>query len=478
MIGEVADVTSAVMAALTEEGYAVRLGSAGALRRERGPVSGVLNLLGLESRFRLTNFEDSESSLSAASATFQVAKEFIGDLQTNTEGESSWFMNVTALDGQFGLNPLAPTFRAGTHLAAAGTLGVVKTLRREHPRLRVKNIDVEPNMPADMLAARLLQEIAAEDDLVEVGLTREGRWRPVLREEPMLREVPPLTLDRQSVILVTGGARGITAEIARRLAVEAKPRLILVGRSPLPQGTASRRWRGHDRIALRKQLIDEARQGGGPVLPAEIEREVNQILREGEIRSNLDASSAAGATVEYHALDVRDGEAFGGLIDSLYERFGLIDGVIHGAGIIEDRRIRDKSLDSFATVFRTKVDSAWTLARKLRPESLKFLAFFGSVSGRFGNAGQVDYSAANEVLNKLADHLHHRWPGRVVCLNWGPWQGGMVSEDLRRLYAEAGIELISVAEGVAAFLAEIRRTDHAGAEVVLARGVERLGFVV
>lgn len=473
MIGEVADVTSAVMAALTEEGYTVRLAPAGALRRERGTVSGVLNLLGLEPRFRLAEMGDADASLTAAAETFRIVQEFVDDLQSSEVKGGGWFINVTALDGHFGLGG-----DMNTSLAAAGTLGVVKTLRREYRRLRVKNIDAEPNMPADMLAARLLEEIAADDDLVEVGLTCEGRWRPVLREEPILCDVPPLTLDHQSVILVTGGARGITAEIARRLALEAKPRLILVGRSPLPLGPVPRRSRRHDRIALRKQLIDEARQGGKPVLPAEIEREVNQILRDGEIRDNLDACTAAGATVEYHALDVRDGEAFGRLIDSLYERFGRIDGVIHGAGIIDDRRIRDKSLDSFAAVFRTKVDSAWTLACKLRPESLKFLAFFGSISGRFGNAGQVDYSAANEVLNKLADHLHHRWPGRVVCLNWGPWEGGMVSQELRRLYTEAGIELIPVEQGVAAFLAELRRTDHAGAEVVLARGVQRLGLVV
>jgi NAD(P)-dependent dehydrogenase (short-subunit alcohol dehydrogenase family) len=457
------------MAALTTEGYRVRLVPAGALPQEAGPVCGVLNLLGLEPRYRLAGSEEAEALLAVATETFRIVKRLADNWQTGAVNGGGWFINVTALDGHFGLGG-----DMKTSVAAAGTLGVVKTLGREYPRLRVKNLDVEPNMPADMLAARLLQELTAEDDLIEVGLTREGRWRPELRKEPVPPDLPPLALDCQSVILVTGGARGITAEIARRLAVEAKPRLILVGRSPLPMGPAPRWSMGLDRIALRKLLLDAAREGGGPVLPAEIECEVNRILRDRQIRSNLDACKAAGAEVEYHALDVRDGEAFGRLIDSLYERFGRIDGVIHGAGIIDDRRIRDKSLESFTAVFRTKVDSAWTLARKLRPESLKFLAFFGSVSGRFGNAGQVDYSAANEVLNKLANHLHRRWPGRVVCLNWGPWEGGMVFEELRWLYAGAGIELISVEQGVAAFLAEIRRTDRTGAEVVLARGVERM----
>lgn len=493
-----ADVTSAVAAALTAEGCQVRVIAPGAAaRRRQGEcyeadlssaeslrslhqmivgaescrVAGIINMIGLESGFRSSGLDDSEKSLRAAAWTFQIIKEFVEDLQSSAGENGGWFFNVTALDGHFGLGE-----KTMTSVDAAGTLGVAKTLRREYPRLHVKNIDVEPNMPADMLAGRLIEELSREEDSLEVGLTRKGRWRPSLQEETLPHELPPLPLDRESVVLMTGGACGITAEIARKLAAEAKPRLILVGRSPLPAAETPQ-MRGFDRTALRKLLLDETRARGIPVVPAEIDSAVNRVLKDREMRVTLEACTTAGATVEYHALDVRDSEAFGGLIDSLYERFGRLDGVIHGAGIIEDRRIPQKTLDSFAAVFRTKVDSALTLARKLRLEGLKFLAFFGSVSGRFGNAGQVDYSAGNEMLNKLADALHRRWPGRVVCVNWGPWQGGMVSEELRRLYTAAGAELIPIEEGVAAFLAEIRRTDRRGAEVVLACGVERFGKV-
>jgi NAD(P)-dependent dehydrogenase (short-subunit alcohol dehydrogenase family) len=285
---------------------------------------------------------------------------------------------------------------------------------------------------------------------------------------------PALELDRESVILVTGGACGVTAEVACKLASVAKPRLILVGRSPLPPAE-SPHTQGLDRAAMRKLFLDEARSRDKTILPVEIERSVNRLFKDREIRANLDACAAAGASVEYHALDVRDGDNFGHLIDELYERFGRIDGVIHGAGIIADRRIRDKTLPSFAEVFRTKVDSALTLARKLRSDSLKFLVFFGSVVGRFGNVGQVDYSAANEMLNKLADTLHRRWPGRVVCINWGPWQGGMVSEDLRRLYTAAGMELIETKAGVAACLAELGRKERRTAEVILSKRISHRG---
>jgi NAD(P)-dependent dehydrogenase (short-subunit alcohol dehydrogenase family) len=494
VIGEVPDVSAAVVAALTAEGYHVRRVSPGAGDRPAGddhyqvdlsapeslrrlhqrvigsgnlPVGGAITLLGLCPSSIADDRDEARAGGAFVGWTFNIVREFAGDFQASARLGGGWFVNVTALGGQFGLGE-----EDISNVTAAGTLGIAKTLRREHPHLQVKNIDIDPRLPADVLAARLLQELAAEDDLVEVGLTGHGRWRPALRELP-LRESTPWTPDRDAVVLVTGGACGVTAAVARGLASFLRPRLILVGRSPLP-GPEAQSTRGLDRAGLRAKFIDEVRASDEPIVPAEIERTIGRLVKDRQIRANLDACMQAGATVEYHALDVRDTERFGRLIDDLYERFGRIDGVVHGAGVIEDKRIPDKTPESFARVFGTKVDSAWTLANKLHPETLKFLAFFGSVSGRFGNVGQVDYSAANEALNKLANSLNRRWPGRVVCINWGPWNGGMVSEELRRLYAAAGVCLIDIDEGVAAFLAEISRTDRTNAEIVLAHNIERM----
>ena len=86
--------------------------------------------------------------------------------------------------------------------------------------------------------------------------------------------------------------------------------------------------------------------------------------------------------------------------------------MIHGAGVIEDRLIADKSPDSLARVLAVKAGSAQTLAQRLRPDSLRFLVLFSSVSGRFGNRGQADYAAASEVLAQLANELDR--PGLAV----------------------------------------------------------------
>ena len=46
-------------------------------------------------------------------------------------------------------------------------------------------------------------------------------------------------MDFKDVVLVTGGAKGITAECALEFARKTKAKMVLVGRSPIPQGGGS-----------------------------------------------------------------------------------------------------------------------------------------------------------------------------------------------------------------------------------------------
>jgi hypothetical protein len=102
---------------------------------------------------------------------------------------------------------------------------------------------------------------------------------------------------------------------------------------------------------------------------------------------------------------------------------------------------------------------------------LKFLVLFSSVAGRFGNRGQCDYTAANEVLNKLAAYLDKRWPGRVLSVNWGPWEGsGMASAEVQRQFAERGVALISPSAGRRSLDLEIQKGQKGEVEVVIGDG--------
>jgi KR domain-containing protein/polyketide synthase-like dehydratase family protein/polyketide synthase family protein len=133
--------------------------------------------------------------------------------------------------------------------------------------------------------------------------------------------------------------------------------------------------------------------------------------------------------------------------------------------------VDDKTPESFDRVFDTKVDSSFILSRALRPELLRFLAFFASVAGPFGSRGQCDYAAANEVLNRLALRLNHRWPGRIVSINWGPWgTTGMAGAEVQKQFQKRGIQIIPPAAGRVLLNLEIRNGRKEDAHVVIGDG--------
>jgi NAD(P)-dependent dehydrogenase (short-subunit alcohol dehydrogenase family) len=279
-------------------------------------------------------------------------------------------------------------------------------------------------------------------------------------------------LPSDAVILATGGARGITADVCLDLARRYQPTFVLVGQSMLPGSEAPDTASLQAPADLKRVLTERLRATAARVTPAMVERAFQQLIKEREIRANLGALTVTGARVHYVQLDVRDADAFGALIKDIYATYGRLDGVIHGAGVIEDKLVRDKSLESFDRVLRTKSAGAFALARHVKGESLRFLVFFSSVAGRFGNRGQADYAAANEVVSKLALALQQRWPARVCAIAWAPWDKlGMVSPEMKREFARRGVELISPAAGRRAFWEELQQDPRGEAEVVIGGSV-------
>jgi NAD(P)-dependent dehydrogenase (short-subunit alcohol dehydrogenase family) len=402
---------------------------------------------------------------------FSLVKGLIADLDGTARGEHPCVLAATAMGGTFGN---ARSFETnGFFPGQGGILGLLKTLGQEWPDLRVKAVDLDPEEAIETLAARLLAEVTDGDKELEVGYVGPRRLTLQPKAAPVNRGASTELLPDDSwVILVTGGARGITAEAAIELAQLYRPTLLLVGRSPMPEAEESPDTAGLPAThALKAALMERMRKAGETVTPARVEERYARLCRDREIRSNLAAMKRAGARVHYYQAEVRDERAFGDLIDEIYRAFGRLDGVIHGAGVIEDKLIKDKALDSFDRVFDTKADSAFILSRKLQSASLKFLVFFSSVAGRFGNRGQSDYAAANEVLNKLAIYLDRLWPGRVVSLNWGPWATtGMVSPEVRRQFAERGVHLIPPSVGRRRLDEELRYGRKGEVEVIIGGG--------
>jgi NAD(P)-dependent dehydrogenase (short-subunit alcohol dehydrogenase family) len=164
------------------------------------------------------------------------------------------------------------------------------------------------------------------------------------------------------------------------------------------------------------------------------------------------------------------------LCAEIRRRYGRVDGIVHGAGLIEDKLLPDKQSDSWSRVVETKVMGLLALLRHLNPEALRFLVVFSSVAGRYGNTGQSDYAAANELMNRLCCQLAAQWGDRVrvKALCWGPWGPtrfgtGMVSAETERKFAEKGVTLVSAEAGRQLFREEICSRDDA-VEVVCGDG--------
>jgi len=352
-----------------------------------------------------------------------------------------------------------------------GLAGLMKTAAKEWPRARFRAVDLD-RRPA---ASVVVDEIAATGP-VEVGYRQGRRLQIVPREEPLsLAEPRPrhITIDSSSVILLIGGARGITAEVARQLAQDTHATLVLVGRTPVPAAEEEPLLaEDADPATLRPSLITAMRTGGALPSPREVEDRLQRLLAARDVRRTIADLQSAGSRVEYLSCDVRQPQALAAVVGEVRRRFGKIDGVIHAAGVIEDKYIADKSAESFDRVVGTKVEPLLTLSTSLAADEVRFFVLFSSIAGFFGNAGQADYAIANEILNRAASRLSRVWPGtRVVALNWGPWQGaGMVTPEVARQFESRGVGMLHAAAGRRAAIDELEHAADRRSCVLLGPG--------
>ena len=443
------------------------------LRAEHGPAVALVHLATLA---RDRSIALSEPDLAAQeldhhlNAMFLISQALRSDLESAASRGGAMVLGVVAQGGALAIGGVPD----GSFSGDGALSGFIKTIPQEWADVRAKVVDVETDDPG-LAAQRVMDELFAADGLTEVGYKAGTRIGVTIAPAPITGREAVEPLDDDSIVLITGGARGITAEAALRLAERYRPTLVLVGRTPIEQeepATAS----FSDERGLKQAIMDRQRAAGETPTAGSVEREYRRLIAQREVEENLARLRRAGSRVEYLSCDVRDAEAFRAVIDDIYLRHGRIDGVIHGAGIIEDKLIRDKQLDSFERVVSTKAHSAFSLAAALRPESLRFVTFFSSVSGRFGNRGQADYAAASEVLNKLAQELDGRWAAHVTSINWGPWlKTGMVSEGVQRQFAERGVEVIPLSVGCDRLIEELRFGRKGEVEVVVGGSRQPLG---
>ncbi|UOE80332.1 phosphopantetheine-binding protein [Vibrio splendidus] len=396
---------------------------------------------------------DSRASLTTA---FLFAKHLNGQL--NAVSGRSVFFTLSRIDGGFGY--LDTKQLANAELNQAALSGLTKTLSHEWSNVFCRALDADASIDARHLAEAITGELFDIDtNTVEIGLSHaengESGRATLIAATPGAAQTKNTgaQLTKSDKVLVTGGAKGVTFECALTLAKQCKSHFILAGRSKHITSAELPQWaQGKQEKELKPAAIAHLQATGDKPTPKKVDALLKPILSSFEINAALAAFNEIGASAEYLSLDVSNHES----VAKTLANFDGITGLIHGAGVLADKHIQDKTLDELNMVYGTKVGGLEAVLGGLESSKLKLIAMFSSAAGFYGNTGQSDYSMSNEILNKAALQLSARNPqAKVMSFNWGPWDGGMVNAALKRMFTERGVYVIPLQAGAELFSSQL-----------------------
>jgi len=318
-------------------------------------------------------------------------------------------------------------------LLAEGLLGLFLSAAQEHPAVQFRTLEI--GRGADLRAA-LRDALDRGYPAVEMAhrdarvFTSEGRVAPLVFRGPLSLELSP-----GDVIVMSGGATGISAHLARGL-VPFKPRLVFLGRTPLDPGMNTVKPRPTHP-------------------PSESSTYEDRAL---EITRTLAELHSSGIEASYHACDVADPDAVRAVMDEVANRYGNIRGIIHGAGVLRDGFLSQMTADDFSMVTDIKFLGAWNLFQATEKAGLRFFVGLSSVAAIQGNPGQANYAAGNRMMSALIRTLRRKNGAiRFKALMLPPIEGAGMAEDphVRELMRRMGASYIHVNELAALFCREI-----------------------
>ncbi|MBW4698403.1 MAG: SDR family NAD(P)-dependent oxidoreductase [Aphanocapsa lilacina HA4352-LM1] len=334
-----------------------------------------------------------------------------------------------------GSEPLAPE--------QATILGPCKVLPQEYLNLSCHHIDVlwpaAAAHPAAALADQLLAELAAPPTGASIAYRGPHRWVQEYASLPLL-SAQPVLLRRGGVYWITGGLGGIGLILADYLARQDQARLVLTGRTGLPERPSWERW-----------LADYGEDDP-------TSRKIRQVLQ----------LEHMGAEVLVLQADVADSQRMQQVLEQIDVHYGALHGVVHAAGILAQgalRAVQELDPAECERHFQAKVHGLCVLDALLQGRTLDFRVLLSSLASVLGGLGYVAYTAANCFMDAFAHRSRRTGVLPWLSINWDAWQLGRPSNS--GLGATLGQLALSPAEGVQAF----ERLLHAPvAQVVVSTG--------
>lgn len=289
---------------------------------------------------------------------------------------------------------------------------------------------------------------------------RAGKRHVVkLRPAQNMAQTQKAYLDSNSVVIATGGGRGVTAVLAEELLNRFGCTVIALGRTDIasaPDAILNMDQESFRRYEPQYYMDELAKDKTKKIV--ELKRQYLAYQAINEVSQTIMRLQTLPGRFEYLCMDINDEQVVEKLVSSLYEKYGRVDLVLHGAGIQISKILTKKSIKDFRNIVATKIASLGYFYRTCEKHRGNHPVHFHILTSAFsymGNDGQPDYGAANEAMNRLAADMNHLGRGaHWSTLAWLGWAGiGMTrgseyaalaaSRNLRGVTKEEGQEIFS-----------------------------------
>ena len=370
--------------------------------------------------------------------------------------EECGYYSVTSIGGVYGLESGYP----GNPIGAIGS-GFTKALEKELRPFCCKVIDFSDLKNADEISEFILSEIECREKLVEVAYINGIRKVIyVLPKEIKKDRSDSYEISNQDVILVTGGGRGIIYKCIERLLDYCNPKIIVTGRTELDSIDEKIVEMTDDEFkAYKTTYLSECRNTNPGFSLLQLQHSYEKLRNARLLMKNMKILYDKGYNIEYRKCDVASIDEVEKLVEYTVNKYGRITGIINGAGLPSFGKVPKKEEEFAEQVVKVKANSFYALYQVCREQPLKFFVSMGSISGRFGMDGQVDYSAAADLIVRLSYlAAQKRKNTRFFVLGWSAWDevGMAANEEVKKVQQETrGLEYISVEEGTNRFLNEL-----------------------
>jgi acyl transferase domain-containing protein/acyl-CoA thioesterase FadM len=386
-----------------------------------------------------------------------------------------------------------PSLQAGRSAVAALTVGAwrgdeldpytglfggfLKSLARELPGCTCKAVHSGDDSAAALaqLEAELGEGAAGP---VEVAYRRGDRYTQRLVPVSAATRAPAPLLGRESVVVATGGARGVTAVLVETAIERSGCRVVLLGRTDPEALPPQLRALDEASFAAREPAFyaEEVARSPGTKIP-EMRKRWEQYRAAREVLTTLARLRARGGRVDYLCVDITDGTAVDDAVREIAREHGCIDLVLHGAGTQASCVLPRKKIHEFRRVVATKLGGLAHLraacARHLPGQPILFHLLTSAFSF-FGNDGQPDYGAANQAMDRLVLHQAAAGGGSApwTSMAWLGWaEVGMTrGSEYAALARVRGLRPVLREEGKALFASFLDGPAAAPVHVMISDG--------